>query len=199
MGKAKYRRKNADRRQRTRDLVGFWYRKRVEDGIARYTRNGQRRPADVPDEKVGKRTPFAAIGSDPAYWSRPDNPTAAGTETRSPHAYGSNRVGASTVHINQGGRRYFDLEEKTEAGQFAYARAMMGHVLLLSPDAREVLEMDAAGWSAEMIAEQLGAGEKTATHLLDEGLGMCMSYVQLVKPSWDLERDDENEAVDDLT
>lgn len=194
MGRAKHKRSNAVRRKRVRQLVKFWYDALETEGAITFGRDGERRTVAIEPElpKRGPRGTAVFPGSDPKYWSSSDALTADGSETKEPPAGGG--AGSawpatkSSGVVESEGRRYIPLhdgpKDATYYARLAYARNAMRHVAQHCLEARQVLEMDAAGWSWDQICEQMKLSEMLARGYLEAGIAHIMSYQSFVKPDW---------------
>lgn len=192
--RSKYRRSNVERRRAAEKLISIWYTDLTAEGATTYRQGGQK--ASVALEASESRDTMAD-----ARRQRPENfrtrtvvdedtgqvveasLTADGRDRR--YAFVSADDPSSGTRWHDGGPRRLDAPappERSDGSRERYAREAMRHVARICREAHMVLEMTAAGWRFDQVADELGCGEPTARQLFEEGIGAVMSYQVLVKP-----------------
>ena len=155
----------AKRRQRdeARHLVALWFRDRCEEREERFRAvNGG--PVMLQSTRAIERLTQAAQP-----WDQPL--TADGKATKQHEVRPGLRLG---IDLNANGG--YTLDERRER-----AKLIMRHVGEFDPGARDALEMMAAGYNVEAIAEEMGCGERMARGLLDDGLAVVQSCILLYR------------------
>ncbi len=157
-------------RERSLELLYFWYRNRVRDGNHRYDASGKeltitelpREPSEYVPGKTTKKL------------------TANGIETisGSKEILGSYPGGQSTDPKSRFGPFGSQRRKKYEQ----YARSCLFHVTNINPTFHMAMEMHAANWDLEVMSVELECGPRKVRTHIECGLAVISSYRILVKP-----------------
>ena len=157
--KPKYTRANKKQRDDARRLVAKWYHDRCEAQEERF-RAVRSRPVLLQSKRTNEDR-----GPSQQPWDQPL--TADGKETRSP----PKKPGLKDpLEVNARGG--FELDPLKR-----FAERVMQRVRDMEPASHAALEMDAAGYNVEAIADELGCGERLAKELLSEGLASVRTLI----------------------
>lgn len=157
----KHKRTHHNQRKRAEWLVSLWYVDRCERREERY-RAVYTRPVLLQAAISNKEYVPLPL------WNRPL--TASGKETRRPPS-GNNPL-KHPMDVDAAG----EFEIKPE---LVFIRRAMLHVINVEPSSHKALEMNAAGYDINNIAEELGCGERLARDFLGDGLAVIRSCIIL--------------------
>lgn len=159
-------------RQRSLDLLAFWYRCRCADGAQRYHPDKSELTITVSTERSNV-SPFQRSSK---------TLTAHGVEAHrpDPEVLGSYPFGHATQPYTDGGND----DSSRRAAYERHARACMMHVINVHAGFHRALEMHAAQWSLEEIAAELNVSVHKARTHIECGLAVISSFRILEKPSW---------------
>jgi hypothetical protein len=179
----KHRRSNEQRRNDARRLVRWWYGEMAREGRVQYLSDGQRRAITIPDD-VGEGDALAMarkerpehfrIRVDPKTGRRAEL-SATGVERRYifPQGFDYPRAFGNVVDRERSPMLVVAIMN--------HATETMRHVAMMCYEARLVLEMEAATWTYDAIAAEIGCGEQMARQYFEAGLAHVISYRHLVK------------------
>lgn len=181
----KHRRSNEQRRNDARRLVRWWYGEMAKEGRVQYLSDGQRRAISIPDDVAEgdalamarkERPQHFRVRIDPRTRQRAEL-SATGVERRYIFPQG--------FDYPRGFGNVVDREPSPHLVVAALNHAIetMRHVAAMCYESRLVLEMEAATWTYNAIAVEIGCGEQMARQYFEAGLAHVMSYRHLVKGS----------------
>ncbi len=167
MGKRKHRRINREQRDIARRLVGLWYVGQCERREEKY-RSVNAVPVSPSGTVRQLSDRWKAWTSE--YIQRSSNLTANGKERHLPNL----KAPALTTPMDINSKGGFRSDKN-----LIFAVRVMRHVMAVDPASHAALEMDAAGYDRQGIAEELQCGERLAETFRDAGLSVVTSCILL--------------------